>query len=171
MKHTAWFLVPTLTLALAGAAMAGGQKCEEARAKQASYAASRCAQDAEGCLSTLAAKLATRGWVGVETEKNEHGKAVVIRVASGSPAAKAGFQRGDVLVALNGVELTEANRDALRAMKSAMTPGADVEYTVNRRSGQQHLVVTLDEVPREILAQWVGEHMLDQHAYADTAAP
>jgi len=170
MTQRSRILIPTIAIAFSTVALASAGTCGEARAEE-KRAERRCSQSAESCLSSLSAKLAARGWVGVETEKDEHGNNVVTRVATGSPAAVAGLHGGDVLVALNGVELTGANRDALQSVKKTMTPGANVEYTVNRRSGQQLMAVTLGEVPREILAQWVGEHMLDQHAYVASAAP
>jgi S1-C subfamily serine protease len=135
----------------AGAAFAGGEKCAEQHT-QASY-------------EEMAKKYAKKGYLGIETEKVGEGKYAVTKVAAGSPAEKAGFQKGDVLVALNGARFGDANKDAVMKAKSALGPGKAATYTVSRAGSEKQLAVTLSEVPREVLAQWVGEHVIDHTGY------
>lgn len=129
------------------AAFAGGEKCAEQHT-QASY-------------EQMAKKYAAKGYLGIETEKVGEGRYAVSAIAAGSPAEKAGFQKGDVLVALNGARFGDANKDAVMKAKSALGPGKAATYTVSRAGAEKQLTATLSEVPREVLAKWVGEHVID----------
>jgi S1-C subfamily serine protease len=135
--------VPTLVLALilsmASLASAGGDKC----AKDAKHAA--------------VAEKAKHGWLGLDVDKSASGY-VVNGVEAGSPAAQAGFQKGDVLVAFNGIALTDANKDALKKAKAGITVGSRVSYTVSRGGAQRQVAATMAEVPPEVLARWEKEY-------------
>ncbi len=128
----------------------------------------KCTQSTQSCLDEMVSGIKKTGWVGLDLEKNEQtGTMVVKRVVPGSPAETSGFQEGDVLVALNGVRFgDENNKEALKAAKSAMAPGKRVSYTVSRQGSDRNLVVTLAEVPNDVLAQWVGNHMLEHSGTA-----
>jgi len=64
------------------------------------------------CLDAMVAKLKTNGWMGIELEIDETTSQMTIkRVVPGSPAEKAGFQPGDVLVALNGIRFGKENEE------------------------------------------------------------
>jgi len=143
-------IVPVLTLALitvfATFAFAGGESCDHA---------AKAAKTAEHHHSK-AAEMARHGWLGVETEKADAGYAITV-VHADSPAEAAGFRVGDVLVAMNGIELTESNKKALKQAKSELWPGSEVEYTVQRGSYARNLVATLAPVPEEVLARWEAE--------------
>jgi S1-C subfamily serine protease len=128
-----------------------------------------CKGSAQDCLNKMAAELAARGWVGLELEYNDDEAMVVSRVVPDSPGQQAGFQTGDVLVALNGVEFGEENAESLKKIKYQMTPGKEVTYTVARHGHKKDLPVTLAEMPDEILAQWIGGHMLEGHVTVASA--
>jgi hypothetical protein len=49
-----------------------------------------------------------------------------------------------------------------------MVPGNEVTYTVLRHGKEKELAVMLGKVPEEVLAQWVGGHMLE-HAVVEVA--
>jgi S1-C subfamily serine protease len=122
-------------------------------------------------IDQTAAKMSSRGWLGFETEKDEAtGGYRVTAVAAGSPAELAGFQRGDLLVAMNGVALKPENKEAVMKAKQKLGVGKAVTYTVARAGAERQLTATLAEVPREVLAKWVGEHVLDHHAKVEVAA-
>jgi len=150
-KWTAAILATTLSIGFGGAAQAGGGhgKCTEGTSQAA--------------LEQRVEKMKAHGWLGIETEKNAYGAYAVKAVAPGSPAAEAGFQPGDVLVAFNGVALTEANMEAVKKAKAGNAPGKQVRYTVRRGGAERQLSATLAPVPREVLAQWLGEHLMDEH--------
>lgn len=144
MKRTVSFLALALLLALSSAALAGGEKCAHDAA-------------AHAALKEKAAKMAAHGWLGLKTEKDAAGAWRVASVAADSPAAQAGFRAGDVLVALNGVALTEANMDAVKKAKAGLAVGKSVAYTVRRGGAEQTLTATLAPVPEEVLAEWMKE--------------
>ncbi len=159
MKNNLLHLTVAVAVVLLGGvslAVAGGSgKCAEQHT-QASY-------------QKMAEKMAAKGWLGIETEKTAAGGYAVTSIAKGSPAERAGFQVGDVLVALNGVRLSEENKDAVYKVKSTLGPGKAVAYTISRRGAEQQLSATLAEVPREVLAEWLGTHVLDHTTVAVAA--
>jgi S1-C subfamily serine protease len=132
-------LVLALILSMATLASAGGDKC---------------AKDAKHVAMTEKAK---HGWIGIEVDKSASGY-VVTDVAANSPAAQAGFQKGDVLVAFNGIALNDANKDALMKAKAGITVGTRVTYTVSRGGAQRQIAATTTEVPKEVLARWEKEY-------------
>jgi putative serine protease PepD len=71
--------------------------------------------------------------------------AVVGAVTSGSPAAKAGLQAKDAIIAINGQPLEGA--DSLVAQVRAQHPGATIDLTVVRGDHQQTLHLTLATRP------------------------
>ena len=150
-KWTAGFLAVALATSFAGVAKAGGAhgKCTEGTS--------------EAALQARVEKMKAWGYLGVEKEKNAAGAYTITAVAPDSPAAKAGFRVGDVLVALNGVALTDSNSEALKKAKANLGPGKQISYTVRRDGAERQLTATLAPVPEEVLAQWLGEHLMDSH--------
>jgi C-terminal processing protease CtpA/Prc len=155
MKRITWLLAGVVALGLSVPAMAGGDKHGE-------YAA--CEQSAEACLAYFSDKADNYGWVGIELDMDEEsGVMTITRVVEESPAAKGGFKAGDVLFALNGVELSDDNKEALKEAKGKWAPGQEVAYTVKRENEDVMVDIVLAEVPKDVLAQWIGNHMLDSH--------
>ncbi len=118
----------------------------------------------------IASKYSNAGWLGIETEKNDKGVVAIKGVVDGSPAEAAGFQAGDVLVAINGVEISEANKEALKAAKQSLVAGGEARYTVLRHGAKTTLTAKLVAPPRNVMAQWIGEHMLSEHNVAAQVA-
>jgi len=148
-----WLVLPALVALLSPVAFAGDYHCE---------------MNTQACLDMMAAKMAKSGWIGIELDKSEEGKVLIKRVVPDSPAVKAGFREGDVLVAVEGVKYADANKEKLMAVKEAMAPGKTITYTVSRDGYEKSLKVTLAKTPNEVLAQWVGTHMLE-HAKTEVA--
>jgi S1-C subfamily serine protease len=139
-------LVLALILSMVTLASAGGEKC----AKEAKEHSAHAAHDA-------VAEKAKHGWLGLDLDKSASGY-VVTGVSADSPAAEAGFQKGDVLVAFNGIALADANKDALKKAKAGLTVGSRVTYTVSRAGAQRQVTAKLAEVPPQVLAQWEKEY-------------
>ena len=128
----------------------------------------KCSAGTQECLDKMAEKMSGRGWVGVELEKDEDtGAMTVTRVVPGSPAEDSGLQAGDKLVALNGFAFgDESNHEQLQAAWKSMTPGKEIAYTVNRHGHDKKVSITLVKVPEDVMASWIGSHMLE-HAAVD----
>jgi S1-C subfamily serine protease len=156
MKRVIGVLAVVMIMVMAAPAMAGE--------------GSKCTASTQDCLNHMAKNLQNRGWVGIEMEdKGGTGKMVVTKVVEGSPAEKAGFQVGDILVAVNGVAFGEGNQKQLKDQGYSMKPGSEFTYTVARKGSKVNLEVELGKVPDNVMAQWVGGHMLD-HAEPQMAS-
>jgi membrane-associated protease RseP (regulator of RpoE activity) len=126
----------------------------------------KCPYTTQECLNTMARRLKSAGWIGIEYEPKDPAGPKVTKVVPGSPAEKAGLQPGDVLFALNGVEMKSENEEALVKARKEWKPGQTVQYTVKRNGAPKQVEVVLGEWPADILARYIGEHMLE-HAQWD----
>jgi serine protease Do len=100
----------------------------------------------------------TRGWIGVQIQpvtaelaenlglKTTQG-ALVSEPQTGSPAAAAGIQAGDVITAVNGTPVKDA-RDLARQI-GALAPNASVKLTVWRKGEEKSFSLTLGELPKQ----------------------
>jgi serine protease Do len=97
-----------------------------------------------------------RGWLGVAVQDVSPamaaalglkgvGGALIGDVDAGSPAAKAGLQRGDVIVELDGKPIGDSR--ALRLLTSEAAPGTRVQLTLMRRDQRTGVSVVLGEMP------------------------
>jgi S1-C subfamily serine protease len=123
-----------------------------------------CKADPSTYLAKMAAKMEKAPWLGVELDKSEKGHYRVSRVVADSPAEAAGFKEGDVLLALNGVAFSD--KEQLKKVKHSLSIGDQVTYVVKRDGGKVELSATLAKAPKAVVAQWVGEHMLESHLEA-----
>jgi serine protease Do len=109
-------------------------------------------------LPQLRAGKITRGRIGVgigpvptdavdEFGLKDRNGAVVLNVAPGGAAAKAGLEPGDVIIAYNGKPIR--NRDELVAMVTATKPGTTVPVRVVRDRQERSLNVTVEELDLE----------------------
>lgn len=130
-----------------------------------------CPYSTQECLDLMATKMKSSGWVGVELDDADDGVPgwPVTRVVEGSPAEAAGIRIGDVLLAINGIELTKENREKLGEAQKTWKPGSDVTWTMTRDSSPRDLQITLGRMPADVLARYIGEHMLE-HADVEVAS-
>jgi len=96
-----------------------------------------------------------RGWLGVSIQsltpelskqlnlKNEKG-ALIADVVDDSPAARAGFRRGDVVLEFDGKDVADAGR--LKNMVANVKPGHDVKVKIIRDGAEKTLTVRIDEL-------------------------
>jgi len=135
-------------------------------------AAKRCTAPVQECLDHMSAVLKSSGWVGIEFEygTGRGGGYEVTRVLPESPAAKAGLQPGDTLTALNGVRLVKSNDVALAKVREDWKPGQSVTYTVKRQGQDRDITLTLAPMPADVMAKWIGEHMMEHVGAANVAS-
>jgi C-terminal processing protease CtpA/Prc len=153
MKRTASLLAAALLLAGVSGVVAGSK--------------AKCDGDPAECKAKIKAELAAKGWLGVEMDKNDDGKVTVTRVLPDSPAAAAGFEKGDVLVAVGGVSYHAKDDDAKKKLQKAWGgPGSDVTFTVKRAGAKKDLNATLGTVPPQVAKKIIEEHMKAHHADA-----
>lgn len=109
-------------------------------------------------LPQLRAGKITRGRIGVgigpvpadavdEFGLKDRNGAVVLNIAPGGAAAKAGLEPGDVVIAYNGKPIR--NRDELVAMVTATKPGTTVPVRIVRDRQERSLNVTVEELDLE----------------------
>jgi C-terminal processing protease CtpA/Prc len=122
----------------------------------------KCALSTQDCLDKMASMMKGTGWIGVELDMDEDtGVATVKRVFPGSPAEGAGIQPNDVLYALNGIRIVKENYDALDKTRKDWQPGQKVTYTIQRDGREHQVTMTLAPWPADVLAKYIGEHMLE----------
>jgi S1-C subfamily serine protease len=103
--------------------------------------------------SEVARQLLLRGrvvhpWLGVDgTDRVMNGGAEVQRVKPASPAAEAGLQAGDVIIAVDGVVIPSMGRLLLELRRHQ--PGFTVRLAVQRAGNELALLVTLGERPTQ----------------------
>jgi M6 family metalloprotease-like protein len=85
------------------------------------------------------------GYLGISTQKTE-GRLVISEVAEDSPAAQAGFQKGDLIKRIDGQEA--ASPDMFRETVQAHSPGAIVKVLVERGGKPIELKATLKATSR-----------------------
>jgi len=101
----------------------------------------------------------SRGWLGVYIQaidedtadllelESEQG-ALVSKVEPGSPADRAGIQRGDVIVSFGGREIEEM--ETLPRVVATTAVGSEVDVTVLRKGDRKTLEVTLGELGGDV---------------------
>ncbi len=109
----------------------------------------------------------SRGWLGIQMQpitpelaaslglKDAKG-VIVADVVDNSPAEKAGFKQGDIVLALNGKTVEDAHDMSLRV--AALAPNSSATFTVNRQGEAKTLTAKIALRPSE-----------DQLASADSA--
>ena len=156
MNRLIGVLTVVMMMAMSASAMAGE--------------AGKCSASTQDCLNYMAKNLKNRGWVGIEMDdKSGTGMMIITKVIDGSPAQNAGFEIGDALVAVNGVAFSDENEKQIKDIQYSMIPGADFTYTVSRKGSKVDLDVELGELPDNVKAQWIGNHMVD-HAELQMAS-
>ena len=137
--------VAALALGVSVAAYAGGSACGSASAASA---------DAGHSCGAHASK--TAAWSGAWLQRSASGSVTVAEVAKGSPAAKAGLKSGDIVVAVNGYDLSDADARATCASKADCKVGSTVSYTVKRNGSTKNLKLKLEKMPADATERYAS---------------
>lgn len=100
-----------------------------------------------------------RGWLGVniqeithdlakQFEASDNQGALVSDVVDGSPAEKAKFKRGDIIIHYNGTPVKDPTH--LRTLVSSTPPGTNVTFTVFREKQKKDITVHIEEMPQDV---------------------
>ncbi len=87
------------------------------------------------------------------------GGALVLEVLEDTPAARAGLRPGDIIVAVDGREVTA--EQSLSKLIAQHKPGERVSLEVQRQSGTMRLEVVLVENPRQPGQGYLGVRVQD----------
>ena len=109
------------------------------------------------------------GYLGVMLDQREARAAVVRGVHPNSPADEAGLQRGDVVVTVNGEEITAP--DHLSEVVGGYAPGTDVELEIDMGDRTDVVTVTLGARPAETVGAIRSERIEVQAGRVITPAP
>jgi S1-C subfamily serine protease len=126
-----------LVVAASVPAFAGGDHCS----------GSASSASAEYSCAGHSAKSAA--WAGAWLQRSGSGEVTVAEVAKGSPAAKAGLKSGDIVLAVNGYDLSNADSRAMCASKADCSVGSSVTYTVKRASKTKNVKLKLEKLPAD----------------------
>ncbi len=126
-------------------------------------AGSRCDASADECIEKMKTKLAEKAWLGIDYDKAGHGRWSVKQVYANSPAEQAGFQAGDILIAMQGEDYTKENKKAIKAAWAKLDVGSDVQYVVKREGSKVKLNAVLAHVPQDLQQQWLAEYVQENH--------
>ncbi|HEX3431098.1 MAG TPA: DegQ family serine endoprotease [Rhizomicrobium sp.] len=118
-----------------------------------------------------------RGYLGVQIQNmtpeiasslgsHDEKGAIVASVMGGGPAAKAGFQPGDVVLALNGKSVEDA-RDLTRRV-AALPSGIKASFTVSRAGNQKTITATIGARKEEKVASLEDGPTKNSSAMAST---
>ena len=64
-------------------------------------------------------------------------------------------------MAFNGIRFGKEQEEALEKVRETMKPGKEVTYSVSRNAYERQITVTLGTAPSDVLATWIGHHMLE----------
>ncbi len=167
MFRFAKLALPVILSLVSGLVLAGGPDCHKAgTASNVAHAGKKSNMSAEDCKKAMA-EMKGRGRIGLTLYHSEDGVRAVTKVHPGSPAEKAGFREGDVLLALNGVTLNEANEDKIHSIRKGLKPGDTVTYNVKRGDREESISAVLAPMPDDVYTAMVNEHMKE---HADLAS-
>lgn len=127
--------VAALALAMSVPAFAGGSHCSGSASATAANAGASC-----GSMKSAA-------WAGAWLQRSESGTVTVAEVAKGSPAAKAGLKSGDVVLAVNGYDLSDSESRAMCAAKANCSVGSTVMWAVQRGTSTKNVKLKLEKMP------------------------
>ena len=143
-KNLAASAAAVLALTLAVPALAGGAHCSGQSAAVA------------GADASCRSKTSTSAWAGAWLRRSASGQLSVAAVAKNSPAARAGLKAGDVVLAVNGSDLSNSKEAATCASRAECNIGSTVAYTVQRGRSTQSIKVKLEKMPADATARFAS---------------
>lgn len=147
MKRTLMFPV-LAALVLAGALPASA--CDQHSKNKTS------ATSASNGMSACSGMSHSAAWAGAWLQRSPSGELTVAAVADGSPAARSGLRKGDVVLAVNGRDLGAGASGHMCADGSACAVGSSFAYTVQRGRSTKTVKVRLERMPESATARFAA---------------
>ena len=94
-------------------------------------------------------------WAGAWLQRSGGGELTVVAVAEGSPAAKSGLRKGDIVLAVNGRSIAEKSSHSC-ADGSACSVGSAFAYTVQRGKATKTVKVKLEKMPADATTRFAS---------------
>ena len=113
----------------------------------------------------------TTAWAGAYLQRTPAGAVTVAEVAGGSPAAKAGLKKGDIVTAVNGYQLADSKERAECASKAECNVGSAVTYTVQRGKATKTVKVKLEKMPADAANRFANREASFDPALAAIVMP
>ncbi len=133
MKKLVASITAAMLLATSVAAFAGGDYCS-----------------GKGASASAAA------WCGACLQRSTSGAVSVAAVAKGSPAERAGLRTGDIVLAVNGHDLSNSQEHAMCSSKADCSVGSTVTYMVQRGNAKKALKVKLEKMPADAASRFAN---------------
>ena len=149
--------VAAIVLALSIPAFAGGDHCSGGSATASMTSCSGAAHSS--------------AWSGAWLERSANGTVTVADVAKGSPAAKAGLKSGDVVLAVNGYNLSNCAERSACAAKATCQVGSQVIYTVNRTGKSKEIKLKLEKMPADATERFAARSASYEPMFAAVVMP
>jgi membrane-associated protease RseP (regulator of RpoE activity) len=114
------------------------------------------------CFADLVEQYSGRGWIGVTFHRHGPREGLeVLEIAPEGPAARTSLRSGDVVVSLGGRNTRDAETAAeIEAILAGIEPGELIGLVVERSGERLTLELRPRPLPREILVQLLGQHVL-----------
>lgn len=125
-----------------------------------------CSLPARECEAQIRQMIGGRRYLGVRFEKTRYG--IVIRsIVEGSPAEAAGFLRDDLIISVNGRDVTRFEVKELKEVfRQSSGKEGKLTFVVTRYGQIRRVQTGLGTVPKETIDKIVEAHMRDAHAEA-----
>ena len=150
-----------LALAMTVPAFAGGANCSSHKASATTASAQ------EAC----AGKSKNTAWAGAWLERSTSGSVTVAGIAKGSPASRSGLKNGDVVLAVNGYDLSNAEAREMCASKASCSVGSAVTYTVQRGRSTKAIKLKLEQMPADATERFANRQASFDPALAAVVMP
>jgi S1-C subfamily serine protease len=111
------------------------------------------------------------GWAGAWLQRSSSGTVTVAEVAKGSPAAKAGLKSGDLVLAVNGYDLSDSEARAECASKASCKVGSTVTYAVQRGHSTKNIKLKLEKMPANATERYASREASFDPALAAVVMP
>ena len=151
-----------LALAVAIPAFAGGAHCGGGK-----EASTTSAEAASSCGSSSK----SAAWTGAWLQRTEAGKVTVAEVAKGSPAARSGLRAGDLVLAVNGYDLSNSKERAMCESSAECKVGSAVTYKVQRGRSTKSVRCQLEQMPSTATARFANRQASFEPALAAVVMP